>query len=265
MRSSQVVGVRKYIVYFLFIFLSGLLSVVDYFSNKTLSNFIPDQVSLISNFQIPDRFLQNEFSNLSSSRADLVAENIRLKEELTNLRVLYVENQELQENIESYEDLIKNISDFELTYYATSLILKNSTDEYLISGGRDYNFEPGDLVINEIGYIVGYLGEVFNDYSILESFNSTNFNFRALDKNNNVFEISSNGKELIFSSLGSTFNSKVNILYSDITFGHISKFPLFDLEPYEQTKINNKYTVIAPIEDMLTFQSKLFIPKSKWD
>ncbi len=129
MQSTQVVGIRKYIVYFLFIFLSGLLSAVDYFSNKTLSNFIPEQVNLISNFQIPDRLLQNEFSSLSSSRADLVAENIRLKEELSNLRVLYVENQELQENIESYDLLIKNISDFELTYYATSLILKNSTDE----------------------------------------------------------------------------------------------------------------------------------------
>ena len=263
MKSFQVVGIRKYVVYFLFIFLSGLLSVVDYFSNKTLSNFIPDQVNLISNFQISDRLLQNEFSSLSSSKADLVAENIRLKEEITNLRVLYIQNQELQDNIESYEDLIENISDFELTYYATSLILKNSTDEYLISGGRDYNFEPGDLVINETGYIVGYLGEVFNDYSILESFNSTNFNFRALDKNNNIFEVNSNGKDLIFSSLEASLNSKVSILFSDITFGHISKFPLFDIEPYEQTKINNKFTVIVPVEEMLTFQSKLFIPKSK--
>ena len=52
MQSSQVVGLRKYVVYFLFIFLSGLLSSVDYFSNKALSNFIPAQVSLISNFQI---------------------------------------------------------------------------------------------------------------------------------------------------------------------------------------------------------------------
>ena len=264
MQSSQVVGVRKYVVYFLFIFLSGLLSSVDYFSNKTLSNFIPAQVSLISNFQIPDRLLQNEFSSLSSSRADLVAENIRLKEELSNLRVLYVENQELQNNIESYEILIKNISDFELTYYATSLILKNSTDEYLISGGRDYNFEPGDLVINETGYVVGYLGEVFNDYSILESFNSTNFTFRALDENNNTFEINSNGKELIFSSLEATLNSKVGMLYSDITFGHIDQFPIFDLEPYEQTRINNKFKVVVPIKKMLTFQSKLFIPKNKW-
>ncbi len=263
MQSFQVIGIRKYVVYFLFIFLSGLLSVVDYFSNKTLSNFIPDQVNLISNFQISDRLLQNEFFSLSSSRADLVAENIRLKEELTNLRVLYVENQELRDNIDSFEYLIKNISDFELTYYATSLILKNSTDEYLISGGRDYNFEPGDLVINESGYIVGYLGEVFNDYSILESFNSTNFNFRALDKNDNIFEVSSNGKDLIFSSLESTLNSKVSILFSDITFGHISKFPLFNLEPYEQTKVNNKYTVIVPVDEVLTFQSNLFVPKNK--
>ena len=118
-------------------------------------------------------------------------------------------------------------------------------------------------MINETGYVVGYLGEVFNDYSILESFNSANFNFRALDENNNIFEINSNGKELIFSSLESTLNSKVGMLYSDITFGHINKFPLFNLESYEQTKLNNKLTVIVPIEEMLTFQSKLFIPKSK--
>ena len=124
MQSTQVIGIRKYVVYFLFIFLSGLLTAVDYFSNKALSNFIPERVNLISNFQIPDRLLQNEFSSLTSSRADLVAENIRLKEELSNLRVLYVKNQELQDNIETYDLLIKNISDFELTYYATSLILK---------------------------------------------------------------------------------------------------------------------------------------------
>ena len=53
------------------------------------------------------------------------------------------------------------------------------------------------------------------------------------------------------------------MLYSDITFGHIDQFPTFDLEPYEQTRINNKFTVVVPIKKMLTFQSKLFIPKNK--
>ena len=63
MQSSQAVGIRKYILYFLFMFLSGLLTAVDYFSNKSLSNYIPNQVNLISSFQLSDRFLQNEFIN----------------------------------------------------------------------------------------------------------------------------------------------------------------------------------------------------------
>ena len=116
MQNSNIVGIRKYIVYFLFLFLSGLLTVVDYFSNKSLSNYIPEQVALISNFQLSDRFFQNDLLNFTTNKANLVAENIRLKEELTDLRVLYLENRDLKDNIESYEDLIKNISDFELTY-----------------------------------------------------------------------------------------------------------------------------------------------------
>ena len=263
MQNSNIAGIRKYIVYFLFLFLSGLLTVVDYFSNKSLSNYIPEQVTLISNFQLSDRFFQNDLLSFTTNKANLVAENIRLKEELTGLRVLYLENRDLQDNIESYEDLIKNISDFELTYYATSLILKNSTDEYLIMGGRNYNFVPGDLVINETGYVVGYLGEVFNDYSILESLDSINFSFRVLDENNNIFEINSNGTQLIVNSLNASSISRVGKVYSDINFGHIGKFPFLDLEQSEQLVVNNKLTVIVEIEDTLSFQSKLFIPKEK--
>ena len=263
MQSSQAVGIRKYILYFLFMFLSGLLTAVDYFSNKSLSNYIPNQVNLISSFQLSDRFLQNEFINLSSSKTDIVAENIRLKEELVDLRLLYIENQELKDDIDSYETLIKNISNFELTYYATSLILKNSTEEYIVAGGRDNNFEPGDIVVNENGYIVGYLGEVFNDYSILESLDSTNFNFRALDKNNNSFEINSNGRELLVNSLDLSTLTKVETIYSDIIFGHIGRFPFLDLETYKQNITNDKLTVIVEIDQQLSFQTKLFIPKEK--
>ena len=53
-------------------------------------------------------------------------------------------------------------------------------------------------------------------------------------------------------------------LYSaDINFGHIGKFPFLDLEQYEQLVVNNKLTVLVEIEDKLSFQSKLFIPKEK--
>jgi len=265
MQSFKPVGIRKYIIYFLFLFLSGLLTVVDYFSNKSLSNYIPNQINLISSFRLPETLLQNELFNLSSNSFDIVAENIRLKEEIIDLRLLYIENQDLKDDIESYDLLIKNISDFELTYYATGLILKNSTDEYLIAGGRDNNFEPGDLVVNENGYIIGYLGEVFNDYSILESLDSTNFNFRALDENNNSFEINSNGRELIVNSINMLTNTKAKTIYSDITFGHVSKFPFLDLETYEQKISNNRLSITVEIKEKLSFQSKLFIPKEKWN
>ena len=263
MQSSELFGIRKYVIYFLFLFLSGLLTVVDYFSDKSLSNYIPNQINFISSIELSDRFQQYELIDLYSNKADIVAENIRLKEELVDLRLLYIENQDLRDDIQSYEVLIKKISNFELTYYRTSLILKNLTDEYLISGGRDNNFEPGDIVINEKGYIVGYLGEVFNDYSILESLDSTNFNFRALDENNNSYETYSNGRELIVSSLGLSNNTKVGIIYSDIIFGHIGKFPFLDLNIYEQKVSNNKLTVSVEIKDTLSFQTKLFIPKEK--
>ena len=263
MQSSELFGIRKYVIYFLFLFLSGLLTVVDYFSDKSLSNYIPNQINFISSIELSDRFQQYELIDLYSNKADIVAENIRLKEELVDLRLLYIENQDLRDDIQSYEVLIKNISNFELTYYRTSLILKNLTDEYLISGGRDNNFEPGDIVINEKGYIVGYLGEVFNDYSILESLDSTNFNFRALDENNNSYETYSNGRELIVSSLGLSNNTKVGIIYSDIIFGHIGKFPFLDLNIYEQKVSNNKLTVSVEIKDTLSFPTKLFIPKEK--
>ena len=36
-----------------------------------------------------------------------------------------------------------------------------------------------------------------------------------------------------------------------------------DLEQYEQLVVNNKLTVLVEIEDKLSFQSKLFIPKEK--
>ena len=70
MQSSQAVGIRKYILYFLFMFLSGLLTAVDYFSNKSLSNYIPNQVNLISSFQLSDRFLQNEFMYLEDFKGE---------------------------------------------------------------------------------------------------------------------------------------------------------------------------------------------------
>ena len=59
----------------------------------------------------------------------------------------------------------------------------------------------GDLVINEKGFVVGYLREVFYSYSILESPYSSDFNLEVMDKYNNTYLITSNGSEMFISSV----------------------------------------------------------------
>ena len=45
MQGTKSVTKNNYILYILFIFLSGLLILVDYFSDKELSGYIPNQVN----------------------------------------------------------------------------------------------------------------------------------------------------------------------------------------------------------------------------
>lgn len=265
MLNFNKVGIRKYITYILFLFLSFLLLTVDFFSNKSLSNFIPNQFEIISKFEFSQDLLNNPIYEIFSRKDRLISENLRLKNELIDLRKLYIENQELEDKILSYDNLIENIVRFDIKYISTSLIVKNLTDELLISGGRNQNFNPGDVVINEFGFVVGYLGEVFNDYSILESFNSPNFSINAIDKNNNIYRVTSNGDELFVNSISEIVNKElIEIIYSDITFDHIGKFPILDLSQYPQEFVNNKLSIKAKINKVLTFQNLLFIPVEKW-
>ena len=114
-------------------------------------------------------------------------------------------------------------------------------------------------MVNENGYIIGYLGEVFNDYSILESLDSTNFNFRALDKNNNSFEINSNGRELLVNSLDLSTLTKVETIYSDINSLEIDLYPKTSYPNWFVNQLENtaKVNISDKKEEgvILTFQS----------
>ena len=61
------------------------------------------------------KFIQR-FNTLFEQRAQLVSENIRLEQEVQDLRNLEIVNQELQLQLESYEAIstVSNIQNFEL-------------------------------------------------------------------------------------------------------------------------------------------------------
>ena len=122
----------------------------------------------------------------------------------------------------------------------------------------------GDLVINEKGFVVGYLREVFYSYSILESPYSSDFNLEVMDKYNNTYLITSNGSEMFISSiLLDNYKDDIDFLYTDISFNHSGKFPVIDTRLINFEFQNNQINASAKFLDSFTFNTKLFIPKFK--
>ena len=121
------------------------------------------------------------------------------------------------------------------------------------------------MVINEKGFVVGYLREVFYSYSILESPYSSDFNLEVMDKYNNTYLITSNGSEMFISSiLLDNFKNDIDFLYTDISFNHSGKFPVVDTRLINFEYQNNQINAVVEILENFTFNTKLFIPKFKW-
>ena len=264
MQSTEALPKRSYILYILFILLSSLLILIDYFSNKELSSYFPNSVNFQFEIENSDFTFIQRFNTLFEQRAQLVSENIRLEQEVQDLRSLEIVNQELQLQLESYEAIstVSNIQNFELL--SSGFITKNLNLEYLIYGGTNQQLEVGDLVINEKGFVVGYLREVFYSYSILESPYSSDFNLEVMDKYNNTYLITSNGSEMFISSiLLDNYIDDIDFLYTDISFNHSAKFPVVDTRLINFEFQNNQINASVKFLDSFTFNTKLFIPKFK--
>jgi cell shape-determining protein MreC len=264
MQSTEALPKRSYILYILFILLSSLLILIDYFSNKELSSYFPNSVNFEFEIENSDFTFIQRLDTLFEQRAQLVSENIRLEQEVQDLRSLEIVNQELQLQLESYEAIstVSNIQNFELL--SSGFITKNLNLEYLIYGGTNQQLQEGDLVINEKGFVVGYLREVFYSYSILESPYSSDFNLEVMDKYNNTYLITSNGSEMFISSiLLDNYKDDIDFLYTDISFNHSGKFPVVDTRLINFEFQNNQINASVKFLDSFTFNTKLFIPKFK--
>ena len=264
MQSTEALPKRSYILYILFILLSSLLILIDYFSNKELSSYFPNSVNFEFEIENSDFTFIQKFNTLFEQRAQLVSENIRLEQEVQDLRSLEIMNQELQLQLESYEAIssVSNIQNFELL--SSGFITKNLNLEYLIYGGTNQQLKEGDLVINEKGFVVGYLREVFYSYSILESPYSSDFNLEVMDKYNNTYLITSNGSEMFISSIVlDNYKDDIDFLYTDISFNHSGKFPVVDTRLINFEFQNNQINASVKFLDSFTFNTKLFIPKFK--
>ena len=85
-----------------------------------------------------------------------------------------------------------------------------------------------------------------------------------MDKYNNTYLITSNGSEMIVSSiLLDNFKNDIDFLYTDISFNHSGKFPVVDTRLINFEYQNNQINAVVEILENFTFNTKLFIPKFK--
>ena len=87
---------RVYVFYILGILLSATVLTVDIFSDKSVSTYLNNKLSVLSptplvssNFRLPE-------IEIFKSKSKLINENIRLKNEVIELRKLKVENEKLK-------------------------------------------------------------------------------------------------------------------------------------------------------------------------
>ena len=85
-----------------------------------------------------------------------------------------------------------------------------------------------------------------------------------MDKYNNTYLITSNGSEMIISSiLLDNFKNDIDFLYTDISINHSGKFPVVDTRLINFEYQNNQINAVVEILENFTFNTKLFIPKFK--
>ena len=256
---------RVYIFYILGILLSTTILTVDIFSEKNLSKYFNEKLSFLS--LTPS--LNNSNFNFSSfeifeTKSRLINENIRLKNEVIELRKLKIENEKLKNEIVANNSVIKEVDASIYDIFKTSILFKTTTDEYIISGGENINLKEKDLVIDKNSYVVGIVTKVNQDRSIISTILNPNFSIEGIDKYDNEYLITSDSQNLLINSLRLEADSTdIKYIYTDIAFGHPGQFPIVDLSSTQVNIANNKIRAEQSINFSINYFSDLYLINTK--
>lgn len=237
--------------------------VLDFFSNQEISSTISKRTSFLipSNINFIEYFELFE-NNFFQTRNNLINENLRLKNEVMDLRQLRLENSLLREEIYSNQSLIESVDSFNYFFIKTTAILKNNENKYLISGGYDKNLEENDILINEEGFVVGLVGKIFQNHSEVKFISDLDFSAPGVDKYGNEYLIQNNGEELfVYSTLFKEYPTNIDFIFTNSKFGQPSKFPIVSLLNSELIIEDNKISSKISIQNINFSLSNIYIVK----
>ena len=117
---------RIYIFYILGILLSTTVLTVDVFSEKSFSTFISNKLSLLAPTPV---LVSSDFSfpsfEIFKTKSSLINENVRLKNEVIELRKLKTVNDELNSQLDSNNSVIREVDEAIYNIFESSIIFKN--------------------------------------------------------------------------------------------------------------------------------------------
>ena len=258
MLNSRKFLLRKYVIVIIFILIFSLLMVIDFFSENIISVTLSQFLDLEKiNFE----FDQNFFKILST-KSNLINENLRLEKEVTKLRNVELEKKDLEKLLVSYENLSKTTNNNLFKYIETRVVFINSSKQFVINGGFNENFSKNDLLVDEYGWIYGYISEVRNTYSILDTLNSKNFSLTVIDEVNNKYLVSSSGNDLLIELTEKKEQSSNNLnLFTDPSHGALGRFKLLSIDNYVINSKEGDVFLIKNFEFTLTSNKQLFVVK----
>lgn len=258
-------GRRVYIFFIFGILLSSIVFTIDIFSERNLSKYLNDNFDiLLPQPDIDSRVFSFSSLEVFKTKSNLINENIRLKNEVIELRKLQVENEKLRDQNYSYNAITKSIDTAFYNIIETSIIFKNPSEEYIISGGEDLNLKVKDLIIDENSFVVGVVSAVRKNQSIISSIQNPTFTIEGLDKYGNEYLITSDSENLIINSINVVAeNTDIKYIYTDISYGHPGQFPIVDLSTTPVSIANDKISAQVPINFKLNYFSNIYLVKIK--
>ena len=238
--------------------------VLDFFSNQEISSTISKRMNFLipSNANFPD-YLDFFDTELFETRNNLINENIRLKNEVLELRKLKIENDLLKDELDSNKNLIESVDSTNYFYLKTSVFIKNNENQYLVLGGYDKNFEKNDIVINEEGFVVGFVDKIFQNYSEIVFLDDADFSMPGIDRFGNEYLIQNNGSQLaVYTTSVNELTTNIDFIFTSSIFDQPGRFPIVSLSYAKITVDDNKISSNLDIDEISFSFSDIYIVKT---
>ena len=168
-----------------------------------------------------------------------------------------------KEELNANKNLIESVDSTNYFYIKTTAFIKNNENKYLVSGGYDKNFEKNDIVINEEGFVVGFVDKIFQNHSEIVFLDDVDFSMPGLDRFGNEYLIQNNGSQLsIYTTSVNELTANIDFIFTASIFDQPGRFPIVSLSDAKITVDDNKISSNIDIEEISFTFTDIYIVKT---